>query len=50
MIGSHDPILFGDNKHVNRKEVIQGGFFENSRYLDWAATLCSIQPPLDPPP
>jgi len=38
----YDPIQFGDDKHVNRKEVIKGRFFENPCYLDWAATLSPI--------
>ena len=36
---SHDPIQSWDDKTVNKKEVIKGGFFENSRYLDSAEGL-----------
>ena len=46
----HDPIHIGDFKYVNNKEVIQGGFFENSHYLDWAATLGPIRSPPEPSP
>jgi len=31
----HDPIPFGACQNVNKKEVIKGGFFDNSHYLDW---------------
>ena len=47
---SHDPIQFGDNKTVNKKDIIKCGFFENPRYLDWAATLGLIRPPQEPQP
>ena len=46
----HDPIHIGDCKYVNREDVILGGFFENSHYWDWAATLGPIRPPPEPPP
>ena len=38
----HDSIQFRNSKTINRKEVIKGRFFENSRYLDWAPTLGPI--------
>jgi len=40
----HDPIQFGDNKNVNRKEIIKSGFLETPHYLDWAVTLDPIRP------
>ena len=46
----HDPIHIGEYKNVKKKEVIKGGFHENSQYLDWAETLGSIRPPSEPPP
>ena len=44
----HDPIHTGDCKHINRKEVNKGGFYEPPHYLDWAATLDPIRSPLEP--
>ena len=38
----HDPIQFGDNKNVNRKDVIKDGFLETPHYLDWAVMLGPI--------
>ena len=44
----HDPNQLGDDKSVNRKEVIKGEFFENLYYLDWAATFGPIRPSPEP--
>jgi len=30
----YDPNQLGDDKTINKKEVIKGGFFENPYYLD----------------
>ena len=38
----HDPNQLEDDKTVNRKEVIKGGFVETPHYLDWAVSLGSI--------
>ena len=46
----HDPIHIGDYKNVNKKEVMKGGFYKISQYLDWAETLGPIRPPPEPPP
>ena len=46
----HDPNQLGGDKIVNKKEVIKGGYLENSHYLDWAVTLDPIQQPPEPPP
>ena len=35
----HDPIQSRGSNTVNKKEVIEGGFFENPCYLDWAVTV-----------
>jgi len=45
----HDPIQFGGYNNVNRLEV-KGGFLRLPYSLDWAVTLTSIRPPLEPPP
>ena len=42
----YDPIHIGDYKYVNRKDVIKGWFREPPHYLDWAATLGPIRPPV----
>ena len=46
----HDSNHVGGWKNVNRKEVIKGEFLETPHFLDWAVTLSSIRPPLEPPP
>ena len=46
----HDPIHIGEYKNVNRKEVMNGGFHENSQYLNWVETLGPMRSPPEPPP
>ena len=46
----HDPIHFGNNNNVDKKEVIKVGFLDNLQYLDWVATLDPIRPPPEPSP
>ena len=46
----HDPIHNGEYKNANKKEVLKGGFHENSQYLDWVKMLGPMRPPTEPPP
>ena len=46
----HDLIHIGDYKNVNRKEVMKGGFYENSQYLDRTEMLGPMRLPPELPP